>query len=321
MSAAEPLSPLIVLGPGRSYTTVATAMLGQHPKMYGFPETHLLMTRTMRGWWALFAGGFLSHGLLRLVAELFIGGQTESTIRLAELWLVSRLSQSSPSVFRELAERVSPRTPIDKSPIIVKNVESLRTVQRAFPNAKYIHLTRHPVSYSLSILRLLEDRLVSAELKGPAAARRVLSSAMFSTKDMIDHNGKYPVIDPLIRWHKEHSNILSFLAEVRPGRQLRVRGEDLVNYPDTCLRQITDWLGLKSDCDTIDRMKHPENWAFANVGPLNAPFGGDPNFNRNPMLHGKKSGQASLDGRLSWKADKIGVNHEVRRMAERFGYS
>jgi hypothetical protein len=33
--------PLVILAPGRSYTSVVCTMLGQHPQMYNLPELHL----------------------------------------------------------------------------------------------------------------------------------------------------------------------------------------------------------------------------------------------------------------------------------------
>ena len=35
--------PLFILAPPRSFTTVTSAMIGQHPEMYGLPETNLFV--------------------------------------------------------------------------------------------------------------------------------------------------------------------------------------------------------------------------------------------------------------------------------------
>ena len=42
---------LIILGPPRSFTTVVSAILGQHPPMYGLPEVPIFGAETMSEWW------------------------------------------------------------------------------------------------------------------------------------------------------------------------------------------------------------------------------------------------------------------------------
>ena len=79
MRAPQPSTLLIVLGPPRSFTTVVSAMLGQHPQMYGLPEVHLFAAETMAEWWRQCAEATfnMDHGLMRVAAQLFFGDQTE----------------------------------------------------------------------------------------------------------------------------------------------------------------------------------------------------------------------------------------------------
>src|SRR5712692_735035 len=79
---------LIILGPPRSFTTVVSAMLGQHPQMYGLPEIHLFVAETMEEWWQQCANATfnMDHGLIRVVAQLFFGGQTEVSASRAAGW-------------------------------------------------------------------------------------------------------------------------------------------------------------------------------------------------------------------------------------------
>ena len=51
---------------------------------------------------------------------------------------------------------------------------------------------------------------------------------------------------------------------------MRVRGEDLLGEPDTYLRKIAEWLGLRTDEEAIEAMKHPEQSPYACIGPENA---------------------------------------------------
>ena len=81
---------------------------------------------------------------------------------------------------------------------------------------------------------------------------------------------------------------------------MRVRGEDLLSCPDTCLTSITRWLGIRCDPEAIEAMEHPERSPFAWVGPWNARFGGDPNFLANPILRPRKELEESLDSPVPW---------------------
>jgi Sulfotransferase family len=282
-------APLIILAPMRSHSTVAAAMLGRHPQMYSLPETHLFLCDTMRRWWGKFAETNLSHGLLRSVAELILGRQSETTVELARRWILRRLAWSTTDVFRVLAGRVDPSVLIDKSPLIVNRWEHLQRVLTAFPSARFLHLTRHPVGYGHSILRFFEKRS--------------------------------PIeVDPQIVWYRQHSTILSFLATVSPNQQMRVRGEDLLATPDHHLAEIADWIGVRTDADAIDRMKHPEDSPFANFGPRNAVFGGDPKFLRDPKLHGSRVKAPTLEGSVPWRLDGIGFTTSVADLGRKFGY-
>src|SRR5215470_7660537 len=95
--------PVIILAPPRSFTSVVCGMLGQHPQMYGLPEVNLFVAETMRERQELIARPkFSTHGLLRVVAQLFVGTQTIQTIILAQRWVEIRADCSCVSIFREL---------------------------------------------------------------------------------------------------------------------------------------------------------------------------------------------------------------------------
>lgn len=56
-------------------------------------------------------------------------------------------------MFHYLAERVAPRQLVDKSPTQGKP-ENLVRLQRMFPHANFLHLTRHPRSTGNSFYRI-----------------------------------------------------------------------------------------------------------------------------------------------------------------------
>jgi hypothetical protein len=286
-------APLIILAPMRSYSTVVSAMLGQHPQMYSLLETHLFTCDTMRQWWSCYRNNhkLMGHGLLRAIAELIMGCQSEVTIELARRWIVRRLAWRTADVFRVLARRVDPLVLIDKSPLIVNRAEHLDRALTEFPKARFLHLTRHPLGFGRSFLKFFEDLGTSA------------------------------AADPQVVWHRQHSNILNFLATVPQCQQLRMRGEDLLAAPDCHLAEIADWIGVRTTPDAINKMKHPEESPFACFGPANALWGGgDSYFFRDPKLHSSKVKVSSLEGPLPWRRDGGEFSTEVRELAQQLGY-
>jgi hypothetical protein len=108
---------------------------------------------------------------------------------------------------------------------------------------------------------------------------------------------------------------------VPPDQQLQVRGEDLLSDPDTHLRAIASWMGLRTDLQAIEMMKHPEQSPYAFLGPRGARFGNDRLFLQDPVLRPGRVKSQELDGPLSWRADGEGLLPEVKALAREFGYS
>src|SRR5262249_49718982 len=134
-------------------------MLGQHPQMHGLPETHLFGDETIERWWGRSSRAQypMADGLLRAIAQLCFKEQTESSVKLAVGWLRRRSSFTSGMIFEELALKLCPSIPIDKSPSIVYTLDSMRRAYRFFPHAKFIHLVRHPRGHGESVLKYLDQ--------------------------------------------------------------------------------------------------------------------------------------------------------------------
>ena len=299
------MEPLFVLAPGRSYTSVISTMLGQHPQLYGVPELNLNAADSMAEWWRLHGLGFnwLAHGLLRAVAEIYFGCQNDRTILEARSWLRMRLGQSTAAVFRELATAVQPCGLVEKSPGMVDSPEEIARYATAFPEARYLHLLRHPRSTGRSML--------SSEW-GRACAAFV---------DSYDYSTSPPVLDAQIAWYRIHMTIGTFLDTVPADRVFRLRGEDLLEQPALHLAAIAEWLGVRTDQEAISAMMHPEESPFACFGPPSAAFGQDPSFLQDPELRPYVDQDNNLDDPLAWRGDGKGFLSEVRMLAEAFGYS
>jgi hypothetical protein len=324
---AERVAPVFVLAAPRSFSSVVASMLGQHPQMYGLPELELFGSATVAEWWDLCEGapGTRSHGMLRAVAQLVFGEQTEATVVLASGWLRRRSHLSSGYLFEFLAERVWPRVPVDKSTTYVRRAQAMRQIIRMFPNARFIHLVRHPRGQGESVIKLLRYR----QRQGPLPPNHWLlwaAGAKRSPDSLRDANPnpeadvKALVLDPQTVWHTLNSNACNFLKTVPAAQQLRIRGEDVLTDSDCRLREICRWLGIDDSAGAIEQMKHPERSPYALLGPAGARFGNDIFFLQNPVLRPAQAQRRSLNGPLNWRLGGGGFLPEVRELASSFGY-
>ncbi len=266
MTDRSPDAPLFILAPPRSYTSVACAMIGQHPAMFGLPEVNLFAADTVGELLDLFCERpGLGHGLLRATAELGLGEQTTETVDIASVWLDEYGDTACSEVFRDLSAWAGPRRLVDKSPIYALRPDALARLRRSCSDAYYLHLTRHPVTTLDSLTRfrtLVRDRYGLVRFAEAAPGPQDLERF----------------------WREPHERIDAFLADVPDERRLRIRGEDLLAEPASHLSDIARWLGIDDAPDSLSAMLHPERSAFAGEGPPAARFGNDPEFLARPEL-------------------------------------
>lgn len=257
--------PVFLLAPARSFSTVTVALLAGHPDIYGFPEMVLFTADTVgqlleakpKPGQPVAWPGFQRSGILRAVADLLEASQEEHAIQHAEKWLAERSAWSPPQLMDCLLELAYPQIGLEKSPETVRSAKALDACLDRYPNARYIHLTRHPVT---------------------------------TMRSMLNHWGRYmhsqkaTIVYSASSWYLSHTRIVRRLAQLPPHQSTRVRAEDLLREPDTHLPQLLNWLGLPSDRRIVSQMKHTENWRFANTGPSGKLFGGDPKFLLSPAL-------------------------------------
>jgi hypothetical protein len=282
-------APLFILAPPRSFTSVVCAMIGQHPEMYGLPEVNVFVADT----YAEFATsrhnsrkGF-SHGLLRSVAQLALGDQSAKSVREARAWLEENADVPTAQLFLDLAAWAAPRRLVDKSPVYTYNLNYLNHIEAAIPDAFYLHLTRHPRGNCESLYRMREDTRKRREKRIGAEA----AQAEFEERDA-------PMPTPAQMWLKPQETILKFLETIPPERQRRLRGEDFLADPDRHLPAICEWLGISTDPEALEAMKHPEASPYACFGPRIALLGNDPVFLESPALRRYHPKPMSFDGPL-----------------------
>jgi hypothetical protein len=316
MAESSP-DPLFILSPPRSFSSLVCAMLGQHPQLYGLPEIHLFEDDTMRRWLGRCAHAQypMADGILRAIAELVFGGQSEANVKSAAGWLRRRSHVTSGCVFEELARHIYPRIPVDKSPSTVHTIDAMRRVLRFFPKCRFIHLVRHPRSHGDSVMRyvatLAQFGPVPNWLSYLAAFPYSSSGYSIPADDSVD---------PQRGWYVLNRNIVEFLGTVPEKQWMTVRGEDLLGDPDEGLRQIATWLAIRADSSAIEEMKHPERSPYACFGPPGARFGNDIFFLEQPYFRVSRRPAESLDGPLSWRSDGQEFMPEVKHLAGTLGY-
>ena len=260
--------PVFVLAPARSYSTVTVALLAGHPAIYGFPELLVFGVRT--------AGDLLSEqqrsprldpgyiqvrqtGPLCALAQLHEGDQSAAAIARARDWLRTHADWPVKDLFDHLLDLVAPRIGLEKSPETIATQAAVNECLRTYPDARLLHLTRHPVTTQLSMHRHWQD------MKHIYNRRHLVATAASA-------------------WYLGHCRAIRALETLPPNRWMRVAAENLVDQPRVWLPKILDWLGLAYDDEDIGRMLHTERWVYAGLGDPGNLYGGDAVFLHSPKL-------------------------------------
>ncbi|MEE4238202.1 MAG: sulfotransferase, partial [Anderseniella sp.] len=296
--------PLIILCTMRSYSSLVSTMLGRHPDLYGLPELNLSVADTieeMVQYYRRRNRPHGMHGLLRALAELQFGEQSDASVAQAVGWLSSRREWSTKRVFEHIAELVAPRILVEKSPITCKERRFLLRVHRHFPKASYLHLVRHPRAVGNSIYQLLRRN------DGIRPSGRPIAE----------------LIDPERVWLRTNKNASDFIEQLPLGQGMRIQGEMLLGDPDNYLHQIAEWLDIRTHPEAIEAMKHPDESPYACLGPAKAQFGNDPNFLEHPEFRLRPITQVELPGELEWLANRGGGQFSAAtlKLARTFGYA
>jgi hypothetical protein len=291
--------PVFLLAPARSYSTVTVALLAGHPGIYGFPEMQLfgvgtvgeLIQRTPRPGHPRAIVEWQRSGILRAVADLLDGSQEQPAIAHAEQWLTVRSSWPPRQLMNYLLERAYPQVGLEKSPATVNTDQALDACLDSYPNARYIHLTRHPVTTMRSQIDHMRPMVPSEQALVTAAASS---------------------------WYLSHARIVRKLARLPACQRIRVRAEDLLREPAVHLPWLLGWLGLPADGELIATMMHTENWRFAGTGPSGRLYGGDPKFLQSPALRPiREPGEVAFDE--SWRFSD-GIRDRLMALASALGY-
>jgi hypothetical protein len=324
---------LTFLCPPRSFSSVCSTMIGQHPEMYGFPELHLMKDDTIAGVLRREEnrGKFLGPpGMLRALAELDGGEQTVENVFDAHNWLCTHRDWPTKRVMDYVLDRVAATHPVpiavEKSPAISKDLRSLKRLERAYPDGLYLHLTRHPLSNVKSIEEFVEKDSRSIDLDGGWSLYTIngrIGRTDSVNKKVPDDFGSLTILG-LAFWVLCHTNILRFLQGMAADRVFRIKGEDLLSEPEVWLPKICRWAGVDDGPASIEAMMHPEDSPYATPGPNNARGGNDGKFLRSPALRQGRVREGDLAAALSAPplCDELPPNQQTHllRLAGCLGY-
>ncbi len=292
--------PIFVLAPARSYSSVVASMIGMHPELYGFPELAIFRADDVAGLITNppgYRGLPLQAriaGLVRAIAELHEGKQDEAAIERATNWLCERKHWQGPSILDHLLREIAPLVAIEKSPEDSNREDYLERIENAYPRARYLHLTRHPV----------------ATVKSMHAA--------WSTSNFWDIAPELFHLYLLGTWLFHHGRVVRFSERLPPDRWMRMRSEDVLNDPRAHLPLICRWLGIDHGEAAVEAMLHPEKSPYARLGPDNARGGNDPAFLRSPVPQPVEC-PPDLELPEEWIVDPW-LYVAVTRLAAYFGY-
>jgi len=246
-----------LLAPPLSCSSLFAAMLGQHPELYASAELECFTGSTLLGCqqFAERVPVVTLHGLLRSLAQLLHGEQSDAAIAEARQWLDQRLDWSGAELVGWIETVIAPRRLVEKSPIHVLRRESLARLVGVVKWEPMLHLVRHPL-IAMASLRTAYQR-----------SGRSLTAA-----------------EALTSWATAHTNILRFTAELTHNPTLVLRCEELLAEPEANLVRVCGHLGVDASPAAITAMLHPEYSPYAFPGPPSAPSGNDPHWMHAPAL-------------------------------------
>lgn len=298
---AETQSPIWLLGAPFSGVTWLAGVLGTHPQLYATPQLHLSLADDVAGLLDVFAlsQGEHGHGLLRAVAEIACGGQTDEGIAAARGWLEQHKQLSTAALLQELAVRVAPRRLVIPEAAAPLRAYELLRLMRLAPEAPVVHLTRHPWTQGLLLSSWAVERL-------------------FVPVDYKDYSQDPPQPEPQMPWLRAQIN-LSRLADHAPMR--RVSTEALDRDSQATLAGLCEWLEVDFDPETLALMNDPGRWPYAGLGPAAAPGGLEPDVLMDwPAEVTAQAPNGALDAPLPWRADGRSFDPQVRQLAQDYGY-
>ena len=282
-------SPIFILAPPRSGTTLLRVMLAGHPDLFACNELQLFHFETLAERAKAYTGKFTlwSEGLIRAVMELQNLTADEAK---ALLFDFEKNGMTTTGMFGQLQEWVGNRNIVDKSPSYLLDPLALEKAIHDFPNAKFIHLIRHPYSMVKSFEKYHMDQVLYLK----------------------DHGYNAQELGELV-WLHSHQNTVNFLEKLPENQKHRIVYEDLVLNPEKEMRAMCDSFGMPFHPDLLnpyqDLNKKMTDGLYADSRSM-----GDTHFDQKKKIDPKKA--------EDWKGviDDNFLCNTTWELAEQFGY-
>lgn len=219
-----------ILSAPRSGSTMLRVMLAGHPALFAPPELYLLSHRDLSARREWFGQAHASQ-LEGLPRALMAATGADSAAAIAMVRSAEAAAMPSTRVFLDLQKAVAPRLLVDKTPFYSVHPETLSAIDAAFPDAVYIHLTRHPYGMIRSFERAQLDQLWWPRLTGPGGGDNP-----FHARQLAE-----------LLWTRAAATTTAFLQNIPPERKIHVRYETLVADPLAELQRVCRTLGIAYD--------------------------------------------------------------------------
>lgn len=230
LNAAPNDRTVFILSAPRSGSTLLRVMLAGHPALFAPPELYLLSFRDMaarRDWFGQAHRSQL-EGLPRaMMAAKGIGAEAA----LAAMQQAEADARPVAEVLKDLQAAVAPRLLVEKTPFNAVHPETLRAMADLFPDARYIHLTRHPYGMIRSFEKAHMEQLWWPRLTGPGGP-----ALSFAPRQLAE-----------LLWTRIAETTVAFLRDIPAERQIHLRYETLVAEPEVQMQRLCAWLDLAYD--------------------------------------------------------------------------
>lgn len=299
-------APIFLLAAPFSGLSYLAGQLGGHPQLFAVPELNLFLADDVAGLLdiAELDQGASFDGLLRAIAELEFGAQTDANIVAAQDWLNARRGLSTGNVLEHLAHKVAPRRLVVPASGSAMRPMDLRRLIQQFPDAALLHIVRHPWTQGCLLAAWARDRL-------------------FVPPDYKDHrlSPAPAVVDPQIAWVRANANI-DALVRVAGVNTRRMQIEQIDADAGALTRLLWEWLQLDRGPAAQAAMTRPESWVFGGYGPRAAPYGLEAEvLEALPDADVSLAEQVQLATALPWREDGQSFAAETVEIARRYGYA
>ena len=183
---------------------------------------------------------------------------------------------------------------VDKSPPSSLDLGTLQRAEHYFQDTRYIHLVRHPAAAVRSYENVGMHNFIEPFFSTvPSGSPRALAE---------------------MTWAVSQQNIVSFLQQVPPERQHRVRFEDLLGDSRGTLERLCRFLDKPFHPDLLTPHADPPRRMTDGLHPRGAMLG-DPLFNRHKQV------DAAMATQWQASASPVELSPITWRLAHDLGYA